>query len=381
MCTSPPVFLFALLLQAIGLRGFLAIFSVAAIGAGRPVEKIMTSRPADSDPADRRSTTKMLLLALRFLGSGGLLTYLVWKVNPLTIWETWQQADLRLLALAIVLQLLCVAISALKWGVLLRAHGQQQPYLWLLAIYFVGQFTNNFLPTSVGGDAIRIVQLGRRIGSYAQSSASVFMERLTGFLALSLIANITLIITSTDLIGARLVNEPTLTLLAFGFSLVAIAAVIASFSAPWLLRRFHTHLPKSARKPLQSIANSLGIYASDRGAMIKAMSLSLLFHMLWISLHYVCGLALHIQAPLLIYALMVPLTDIVGLAPIFFNNLGARDLVFTLYLSQIGIANATAIALAFTAFTVRLVVSSLGGLVLLFGGTGMRDDPSPEPLP
>jgi uncharacterized protein (TIRG00374 family) len=329
----------------------------------------MTSRPAGGATTPRRIRT-ILLLALRFLVSGGLLSYLIWQANPASIWATWQQADLRLLALAVLIQLLCIAISALKWGVLLRAHNQQQPYRWLLGIYFVGQFANNFLPTSVGGDAIRIVQLGRRIGSYAQSSASVFMERLTGFLALSLIANAALISTSTDLLGARLVNEPALTTLAFGFALVAVAAVIASFSAPWLLRRFNRYLPQVARKPLQSVAESLGIYAADRGAMARAMGLALLFHLLWISMHYVCGLALHIPAPLLIFALMVPLTDIVGLAPIFFNNLGARDLVFTLYLSQLGIPNGTALALAFTAFTVRLAVSALGGLVLIFGGQG-----------
>ncbi|MEI7643099.1 MAG: lysylphosphatidylglycerol synthase transmembrane domain-containing protein [Chloroflexales bacterium] len=337
----------------------------------------MIPRPPGGSAARRTTTT--LMLALRFLVSGGLLTYLIWKANPASIWATWQQADLRLLGLAVLLQLLCIAISALKWDVLLRAHDQQQPYPWLLGIYFVGQFANNFLPTSVGGDAIRIVQLGRRIGSYAQSSASVFMERLSGFLALSLIANVALIITSTDLLGMRLVNQPALTLLAFGFALVAIAAVAGSFSAPWLLRRFHTHLPKTARKPLQSIADSLGIYAADRVAMLKAMGLSLLFHMLWIGMHYVCGLALNIPAPLLIYALMVPLTDIVGLAPIFFNNLGARDLVFTIYLSQIGITNATALALAFTAFTVRLVVSSVGGLLLLIRGADVRDDSPAAP--
>ena len=66
---------------------------------------------------------------------------------------------------------------------LLRANGQPQPYPWLVGVYFAGQFANNFLPTSVGGDAMRVVALGRRTGSYAQASASVFMERLTGFLA------------------------------------------------------------------------------------------------------------------------------------------------------------------------------------------------------
>jgi uncharacterized protein (TIRG00374 family) len=339
----------------------------------------MTSRQPDG--AAPRRARSALLLGLRFLVSGGLLAYLIWQANPATIWRSWQQADLRLLGLAVLMQVFCIMISAAKWGVLLRAHNQQQPYPWLVGIYFVGQFANNFLPTSVGGDAIRIVQLGRRIGSYSQSSASVFMERLTGFLALSLIANAALLVSSTDLFGARLVNQPALTALAFGFSLAAIAAVAASFSAPWLLRRFHTRLPQAARKPLQSIADSLGIYAADRPAMAKAMGLSLLFHSTWIGMHYVCGRALGIGAPFLIYTLMVPLTDIVGLAPIFFNNLGARDLVFTLYLRQVGIPDATALALAFTAFTVRLAVSSLGGLVLLLGGAAMRAAPAPPPAP
>jgi hypothetical protein len=82
----------------------------------------------------------------------------------------------------------------------------------------------------------------------------------------------------------------------------------------------------------------------------------------------VSGLALGIDAPPLIYALMVPLTDIIGLAPIFVNNVGARDLVFSVYLRQVGVPEASALALAFTAFSIRLAVSSIGGLVLLFGG-------------
>jgi len=109
------------------------------------------------------------------------------------------------------------------------------------------------------------------------------------------------------------------------------------------------------------------------------MGLSLLFHTSWISMHLACGLALAIAAPPLIYTLMVPLTDILGLVPIFVNNVGARDLVFTIYLSQVGVPEATAIALAFTAFSVRLLVSAIGGLLLLFGGADLRGASGAEP--
>ena len=87
---------------------------------------------------------------------------------------------------------------------------------------------------------------------------------------------------------------------------------------------------------------------------------------------------LGIHAPLLLYALMVPLTDMIGLVPIFVNNLGARELIFTLYLGQIGVAPAQALALAFLVFTVKLAVSLLGGLVTALGGVPMRATPDPQ---
>jgi len=317
---------------------------------------------------------RALLLALRLVVSGGLLAFLVWQADPANVWREWRGAILPLLALTVLIQLGCIALSAFKWGVLLRARGHDLPFPWLLGVYLIGQFANNFLPTSVGGDAARLLTLGRRIGSYAQASASVFLERLTGFLALSLIAIVALLISATDLLGPRLETDPGLTATAFAFALGGVALALGAFAAPWLLGRFGDRLPARARKPLQSVAAALEDYAGDRPTLLRALGLSLLFHTCWIGLHIVAGLALGITAPPLIYALMVPLTDILGLLPIFFNNLGARDLVFTLYLSQAGYPNATALALAFTVFTVRLLVSSLGGLVMLFVGASLRAD-------
>lgn len=330
--------------------------------------------------SETRRPWRALLLALRLLVSGGLLAFLVWQADPVNIWATWQRANLGLLALALLLQIVCICISAFKWAVLLRANRQGQPYPWLLGIYFVGQFANNFLPTSVGGDAMRVVALGRRTGSYAQASAAVFMERLSGFLALSLIALGALLVTSTDLFGLRLVTDPALTWATAGFAMAAVVAAGASFASPWLLRRFGGIIPPFARAPLERVAATLGEYAGSPATVAAVMGLSLLFHSVWIALHLVCGLALGVAAPPIIYALMVPLTDIIGLAPIFFNNVGARDLIFTLYLRQVGVPDATALALAFTAFTIRLVVSSIGGLVLLFGGADFRSgSPSTSP--
>jgi hypothetical protein len=302
----------------------------------------------------------------------GLVAYLVIQANPLAILEAWRNADLRLLALAFGLQLVGIALSAAKWGVILGARQQQQPYPWLLGTYLAGQFANNFLPTTVGGDALRAVQLGRRIGSFSQASASIFLERLTGFLALSMIAVLAMGVSYVQVTGAPLVTDLWLRLVTVGFALLAIIAAVVSFAAPLLLQIFGRYLPKVTHGPLEKIASALSAYFPQGRRLALVIVMSLLFQSIWIVIHIIAGRALGIEAPLLLFALMVPLTDILGLLPIFVNNLGARELVFATYLSQVGVMDATALALSFMIFSIRLVASLLGGLVVLFGGADLR---------
>ncbi|GAB4211901.1 MAG: hypothetical protein OHK0022_46980 [Roseiflexaceae bacterium] len=321
-----------------------------------------------TEPAPRR---KLALNLLRIVVSGALIALLVAQAGPRQIWQVWQGIDLRLLALALLLQLLGIALSAAKWGVLLRARGQAQPFRWLFGLYLIGQFASNFLPTVVGGDAVRVLQLGRRIGSYSAASASVFLERLTGFLALAALANLALLaLLQTRPAG---VNQPLL-LLTVGFGLAALAALLAVFWAAAFQRVIGRYLPAFARAPLQRVADALTEYAPRGGQLVLVLALSLLFQCLWIGLHAVCGLALGLSAPLLIYTLMATNTDMVGLAPIFVNNLGAREMVFLLYLSLLDVGQAQAVGLALLIFGVRLLVSVLGGLVVASGwGLGAGD--------
>lgn len=309
---------------------------------------------------------------LRVVVSGSVLAFLVVRAQPGQIWQAWRAIDLPLLGLALLMQLAGLAISAAKWGVLLAAQGRRQPLRWLFGAYLVGQFVGNVLPTTIGGDAVRAVQLGRRIGSYGEAGASIFLERLTGFLALSLIANAALAAGVLVSGGAALATTPALTLLALALGLGALAALGVALAAPWLQRALGPRLPRPLQAPLARAAEVLAAYTPRGRRLALVLLMSLLFQSLWVALHAVCGLALGIHAPLLLYALMVPLTDMLGLVPIFVNNLGARELIFTLYLGQLGVAPAGALALAFLVFSVKLVVSLLGGLVMALGGADIR---------
>ena len=307
---------------------------------------------------------------LRYPITGGLLAYLIWNAQPALIWHALRDTDLRWVVVALGLQWVGIVLSAAKWGVILQARGHRLPLRWLVNSYLMGQFANNFLPSTVGGDALRAMQLRQRIGSLSQASASIFIERLTGFLALSAIAMLALGLLWLGVGDVPLTTAPFWLLVAVGFTLAAVSAAGVAIVAPVLVgwlgqwQRF----PRSVLAPLEKVATTLAEYFPHGRSLGLVVVMSLAFQTLWVIIHAVGGLALGISAPLILYALMVPLSDMLGLLPIFLNNIGARELVFTVYLRQIGVSEASALALAFLMFAIRLAVSLLGGVVLLLGG-------------
>ena len=61
------------------------------------------------------------------------------------------------------------------------------PLRALTGHYFAGQFVGNVLPSTIGGDVLRVSRSAKHIGSSETAFAAVALERLTGFLALPVI--------------------------------------------------------------------------------------------------------------------------------------------------------------------------------------------------
>jgi hypothetical protein len=325
---------------------------------------------------DKR-TRRALLVGLRVLVSAGLLVYLLLQVEAAKLAAIGRGLALPFIMLSIALQIGGVFVSALKWWLLLRARGQPVPYLWTVRSYLIGQFFNNFLPTMIGGDAIRVYQLTQRIGQATTALTSVFVERLLGFLALTLIATGALAL-SYPLLAA----QPALLWAVIWCMLGAGGALVVALTTPLISRAMvRLPLPNIAdwRGKLIELAHILSQYYTYRRTVALVILLSFGYQFVWIGANYAAARALRLDLSFAFMALIVPLSDIVGLIPIFLNNLGAREGTFVVMLGLLGTAATSALALAFLIFVVRLAVSLLGGLLYLIGGLsgtrgGLGDD-------
>lgn len=309
-----------------------------------------------SKPAWRRS-----LAAAQVAVSLALLLYLLAQIDLAQLRAAQARLSLSLFGLAVALQMAGVFVSALKWWLLLRALNQRLPYLWAVRVYLIGQFFNNFLPTMIGGDTVRVLLVRRRGVHAAAAIASVWVERLSGFVALTLIGWSGLGLSWQLLAGAPPVRLGVLfSLLAASLAIgVALAApvgarVLARLGLPNIL---------DWRGRLQRTAVTISGYRTQGRTVAVVTALAFAYQLSWVAVHVVAARALGLEVPLQLMLLMVPVSDIVGLVPIFFNNLGAREGTFVVFLSQLGRPAATAVALAFLIFLVRLLVGCLGGIL------------------
>ncbi len=104
------------------------------------------------------------------------------------LWQVARSASLPWLSGALALYLLMIAVSAWRWGLLLDAQGVHLPFSRLSSSFLVATFFNNFLPSNIGGDVIRIADTAPAAGSKTLATTVVLIDRGIGLLGLVLIA-------------------------------------------------------------------------------------------------------------------------------------------------------------------------------------------------
>lgn len=262
----------------------------------------------------------------------------------------------------LVLLLANSALSALKWRTLLAADGIRQPFRALLASYLIGSFFNVFLPSTIGGDAYRIADIGRRSTRTAHAAASVMADRLSGFLALALYGLL------FPLAARRYISDPRLMLL----PAAAFAGLLAVCAVLWeqrLLRKAVAWLPGAVRdkveKVLDAILGSIRAYGRHRSTVTAIAAISFLFQFLAILAVFCLGRATGLDLPLLPFGFFVPFVSLMEMLPVSVFGIGLRDTGYVWFMLSVGRTRADAAALSVLYVAATVAYVSLGGLLYL----------------
>jgi len=140
-----------------------------------------------SSPSQAR---RYILLAVKIAVSVALLGVLFSKIDVQKLWASARRGSVPWLIAALGIYGVNVVASVWRWAQLLRAQRVRLPQRRLMGSFLVGSFFNNFLPSKIGGDVVRIADTARAAGSKTVATMVVLTDRVLGVMALVLVAAI-----------------------------------------------------------------------------------------------------------------------------------------------------------------------------------------------
>jgi uncharacterized protein (TIRG00374 family) len=265
---------------------------------------------------------------------------------------------------ALVLFLAGSLVRAYRWGTLIWSLGIQASWWRLVALYYVGAFFNLFLPTGLGGDAVKMYELSRDDGKAAEAISSVVVDRFVGLFVLFALAILALIG------GYRLVGSEVLIAIA-GVFVACLVAVALLLQRTWIEtwgRRLGLDRLLGRIRILRELYASVRLYRTVD--LLRATAASVAWNLMLILGNYLLGLAVGVDLSLYYYFLFIPIISVLLTLPSI-GGLGIREGAYVFLFSQVGVANSQALALAF-AFDLALLINGLVG-ALIYLAQGMRE--------
>jgi uncharacterized membrane protein YbhN (UPF0104 family) len=313
-------------------------------------------------------------LALRISLSVAMLAVLVWRVPSFdadqVIPELTTRTVLWLIAAA-ALTLVALVLSALRWQKVLDALDIHAGLRHLLSHYLAGQFVSNVLPTTIGGDVLRVTRLSRETGESPGSFASVVLERLTGWLVLPVISVAGFLLNP----GLRHLGNATRIALGLGFAtLIALVVLLYVAANARLAGRYAAR--EDWRRFLGAVHLGIDRLRRDPGSalMVLFVGFAYQFALVLAAVAAAQALGLGEAAGLTALIAFFPAVAIAQVLPIGISGLGLREGAFALFLGPLGVATEEAIALGLLLYLLNLGVSLLGAPAFAVGGRSGTQD-------
>ena len=309
-----------------------------------------------------RAVRVLATLALTSLA----VAYLLWKVDVGETADVLADANAWWFLLAIAIMTLSVVPMAERWRRLLLSQGIEEGLPWLTRAFLVSYTAGQILPTSIGGDAVRILETSRRhperLGAI---SAIVLLERALGGAATVLLGAVGFLLAVGRYdVGAYLWIEGVFVLLTFvlGFLMFSRAARPLLRTAAPLLRRL------KLERPVRAVYDGVHVFRERSGLLVGLFLFTVAIQAVRVLAIWATARAVGIDLPPRIYYVMGPLFFLVLLVPFTLNGFAVREAFFVSFLGSVGVDADQAFAAGFLFFVVTIAMALPGAAILLWEG-------------
>jgi len=307
---------------------------------------------------------KHFLTLLKILVTVAIIAFLFARVDLKMMAQHLARANVALLLVALALYFLAIALSAVKWQVLVRAQNIPASFGDLLTYSLVGLFFGNLLPTNVGGDVVRAYGLVRASGRPEAAAISVLVDRLMGLAAFLGAAVVMAVLATLTLTRGSELKQIEIATVVFAALFIFAAALLFSHRISQRIKPVFEHAPLRPLQPIaQRVYYALQVYRHAYRALALNVTLSACIVVLTTFVWYVVARALGENQALFYFFLFNPLIAFVLLIPISFNGLGPKEATTVFFFGLVGMPEEVALSMSLI-FHLIVVLTSLPGGVL-----------------
>jgi glycosyltransferase 2 family protein len=299
-----------------------------------------------------------LILLIRIAVSLALLYFALRGINFAAIQVRLSQISIGWIVIAVVIALLQLYIGALRWREISALCGAPLGDLQAFRYNMIGAFFNQTLPSSIGGDAVRLWLIGRTGAGWRAASYSILTDRAVGFIALALI-----IVASLPWSYGMISDDKGRLALVFvdAAALAAGVGFLVFGYLPWgWLKRWW---PTRHIHACSVIANQV-IFSKAHGAKIAVLSLSI--HVLAVVIAWCAVRSIDAPAGFEQLFMLTPPIMLITMLPISIAGWGVREATMMVAFGYAGLAPADGTVVSILFGAVYFILGGMGGLVWIF---------------
>jgi glycosyltransferase 2 family protein len=297
-----------------------------------------------------------LAFVARLVLSVAMLAFVARGIALKQVEETVLAVKPLMFLLAVTILLIQTLIMNARWMLIMRVIGAPLRFSMGLRIFLVSLWFNQALPSTVGGDLVRVWMLHAEHVSWGKAIKGVLADRVTALIALIL-----LIIVGFPFLLMRIDDVRAIVAIGSLASAGVVGTLVLATLDSWP-KAVRSTWPISGLAALGSLVRFLSVNFTQRGSLLTA---AMLIHVLSAFTCYVLALGLHAGLTIADALLLVPPVILLSAIPISISGWGVRESAMVAGLATVGVSPAASLATSVLLGLASAAIGLIGGVVWL----------------
>lgn len=243
-----------------------------------------------------------------------IFAYLFKYINIHTLLAVLAKSHGGDIALALLLQMASTYLAAYRWSDISELLKFKESRFFYVASYFKGAFFNQVLPSSIGGDTVRVLDLSTKGYHKKEAIFDVFIDRVIGLVGL-LVLNLI----STVIFFGIFDNS-------FSYLIIAISGGgLLGFVFLFLLNKFHFLTSLKGLHYFYKLGAKLNHLYTDKKNLIKHIIISIGVQLLTVMALFAISKSIDVKLDFETFLIAVPPVFLLMIIPVSLAGWGIRE--------------------------------------------------------